>query len=163
MIRQFAGMKFCAYCGKENDDSSAHCCECGMEEFTATARAAMTPTLAQPFSPNPSPRWRYGLLCILLLLAVWILSGLPETLHSQKPGRFGNLLMVMALLFKHVAFYFIRPPLLRRVAIVIALAWMLFTISYCFTAGFTRTLLRWPGRGQNGNRNVGIAHWQDYA
>ena len=33
-------MKFCAYCGKENQESAALCAECGTDEFTATARVA---------------------------------------------------------------------------------------------------------------------------
>src|SRR4051812_43095899 len=93
----------------------------------------MTPM--QPFTS--SARWRYGFLCILLLFLAWDLFELPDALRSQKPGRFSSLFVTLMLLFNHVAFFCIRPPILRRVATGVAIAWLLFACAYIFTHGFT--------------------------
>ena len=37
-------MKFCAYCGKENEDIAARCCECDTDEFTTTPLVAQAPS-----------------------------------------------------------------------------------------------------------------------
>jgi hypothetical protein len=42
------GMKKCAYCGRENDDSAASCTECGTEEFKAADHSGV---LAKPWPP----------------------------------------------------------------------------------------------------------------
>ena len=85
-----------------------------------------------------SARWRYGFLCILLLLLAWNLFDLPEALRSQKPGRFSSLFVALMLLFNHVAFFCIRSPTFRRVATGLGVAWLLFACAYIFTQGFTR-------------------------
>ena len=94
----------------------------------------MTP--AQP--STSSALWRYGFLCVLLLLLVWNLFDLPDALRSQKPARFSSLFVALMLVLNHVAFFCIRSPMLRRVATGVATAWLLFACAYIFTHGFTR-------------------------
>ena len=59
-------MKFCAYCGRENEDNAARCRECGTDEFIATTRVAVTP----PPRARMKASTRYGLLLPLYVALI---------------------------------------------------------------------------------------------
>ncbi len=54
-------MKYCTYCGKENEDAAARCGECGTEEFTSTARVAPVSS----FGTMRRGHRRGGIACIV--------------------------------------------------------------------------------------------------
>src|SRR4051794_1096282 len=50
-------MKFCDYCGSENDDEASRCRECGMQEFRTRSAVAAADEKGRRGSTPPEPEW----------------------------------------------------------------------------------------------------------
>jgi hypothetical protein len=96
------------------------------------------PGSTQPRFPMPLQlRQKYVILCMSLLLIAWVLFGLPEAMRSQRPGRFNLLFILSAVLFNHIALFWIQRPIVRRIASAVSIAWSVFVCAYLFTQYFT--------------------------
>jgi hypothetical protein len=82
-------------------------------------------------------QWRYGFLVLLLVLLVWNLSDSSQGLRSQAAGRFSNLIILLMLIFNHIAFSCIPIGRFKTAFRMFSYAWVIFGCVYVFTRGFS--------------------------
>jgi predicted membrane channel-forming protein YqfA (hemolysin III family) len=89
--------------------------------------------MQQPFTQRPS--WRYGFLAVcLVLLASSILIHFEDVnarhLNPNRSADFSGIIVALMLLINHVAFQLVQSPRLKKIAKIIAIAFLVFGLAY---------------------------------
>ena len=75
--------------------------------------------------------YKYGFLVLIICLLVWDVTSLLERRNSGY-DQYGSLIIVLMLLFNHIAYQFTKKGWLSRVMKTIAWLWMVFVWAYLF-------------------------------
>jgi hypothetical protein len=85
--------------------------------------------LTSPIQPN-NPGFVYGFLAVIVMLLIgdiqWQLSLSP----SYPYDRYGNFVLLLMLLFNHLAFQFRWPAAVTAALRLLALGWIVFGLFY---------------------------------
>ena len=78
--------------------------------------------------------YKYGFLVLIICLLVWDVTSLLERRNSGY-DQYGSLIIVLMLLFNHIAYQFTKKGWLSRVMKTIAWIWIAFVWAYLFKTG----------------------------
>ena len=78
--------------------------------------------------------YKYGFLVLIICLLVWDVTSLLERRNSGY-DQYGSLIIVLILLFNHIAYQFTKKGWLSRVMKTIAWIWIAFVWAYLFKPG----------------------------
>ena len=78
--------------------------------------------------------YKYGFLVLIICLLVWDVTSLLERRNSGY-DQYGSLIIVLILLFNHIAYQFTKKGWLSRVMKTIAWIWIAFVWAYLFKTG----------------------------
>ena len=78
--------------------------------------------------------YKYGFLVLIICLLVWDVTSLLERWNSGY-DQYGSLIIVLILLFNHIAYQFTKKGWLSRVMKTIAWIWIAFVWAYLFKTG----------------------------
>jgi small-conductance mechanosensitive channel len=78
--------------------------------------------------------YKYGFLVLIICLLVWDVTSLLERRNSGY-DQYGSLIIVLTLLFNHIAYQFTKKGWLSRVMKTIAWIWIAFVWAYLFKTG----------------------------
>lgn len=81
--------------------------------------------LTKPFAAA-NPAFVYGMLVVVLLLLIWDLQWQLSLPPHYPYDRYANLVVVLMLLFNHLAFYFRWPVAVTAALRLLALGWLAF-------------------------------------
>jgi hypothetical protein len=85
-------------------------------------------------SLNQKPAvWRYGFLALLIVSVVCNLALLPGSLRSHHGLPFYGLVVSIALLLNHLAFFCLRPGRVRNALVGMAIAFLAGGLTYVLT------------------------------
>jgi hypothetical protein len=81
--------------------------------------------------------WKHGFLIVLLCLLAANIVNLTRNLKSGYSGeKYTNMVVAIALLFNHIAFFYAASGLWSKIMKTIAVAWLIFGGVYIFSRFF---------------------------
>ncbi len=81
--------------------------------------------------------FRYGFLLLIICLLIWDVASLLER-RNFGYDQYGNLIIVLVLLFNHIAYQLTKKGWLSRVMKTIAWIWVVFSFAYIFWIFYIR-------------------------
>ena len=79
--------------------------------------------------------YKYGFLLLIICLLIWDVASRLER-RNFGYNQYANLIIVLALLFNHIAYQLTKKGWLSRVMKTIAWIWVVFGFAYIFWIGF---------------------------
>ena len=83
-------------------------------------------------SKDVNPAYRWGMLTVVLLLLAWNINFLLNLSPAYSGERYMNLVVVLMLLFNHLAGSFRFPPTVTLAVRVLAYGWVVLGCAYFF-------------------------------
>ena len=75
--------------------------------------------------------FKYGFLLLIISLLIWNVASLLKW-RNFGYDQYGNLIIALALLFHHIAFFVTKRGWLSRVMKTVACIWIVFAFAYVF-------------------------------